>query len=39
MTPDRRAPATKITGLVSDVDGTLVTADRKLTARARAAAA
>lgn len=39
MTADRRVPATKISALVSDVDGTLVTDDKMLTARARAAVA
>jgi hydroxymethylpyrimidine pyrophosphatase-like HAD family hydrolase len=39
MTAGRRAPSTKITALVSDVDGTWATDDKKLTARAWAAAA
>ena len=39
MTAARRPPATKINALVSDVDGTLATDDKKLTARAGAAAA
>jgi hypothetical protein len=38
MTPPRR-PSTKISAVVSDVDGTLVTDDKQLTARARQAVA
>jgi Cof subfamily protein (haloacid dehalogenase superfamily) len=34
----RRSPATKISAIVSDVDGTLVTDDKRLTERSRAAA-
>lgn len=37
MTPSRRIPSRKISALVSDVDGTLVTDDKVLTARAQAA--
>jgi Cof subfamily protein (haloacid dehalogenase superfamily) len=39
MTPARKPPASKITGVVSDVDGTLVTGDKILTPRAQAAVA
>jgi Cof subfamily protein (haloacid dehalogenase superfamily) len=39
MTPAPRFPATKIAAVVSDVDGTLVTDDKILTARAQAAVA
>jgi hypothetical protein len=39
MTPTPRFPATKIAAVVSDVDGTLVTDDKILTARAQAAVA
>lgn len=39
MTPASRLPATKISALVSDVDGTLVTDDKRLTTRARTAVA
>ena len=39
MTSSLRFPSTKISALVSDVDGTLVTDDKILTARAQAAAA
>lgn len=39
MTAAHRIPAVKITAVVSDVDGTLVTDDKILTARAQAAAA
>jgi Cof subfamily protein (haloacid dehalogenase superfamily) len=39
MTPPLRCPPTKISALVSDVDGTLVTDDKTLTARAEAAVA
>lgn len=37
MTPSRRIPSRKISALVSDVDGTLLTDDKVLTARAQAA--
>jgi Cof subfamily protein (haloacid dehalogenase superfamily) len=39
MTPFSRRPSTKISAVVSDVDGTLVTDDKILTARAQAAVA
>jgi Cof subfamily protein (haloacid dehalogenase superfamily) len=39
MTPFRRSPSTKIAAVISDVDGTLVTEDKILTARAEAAVA
>jgi Cof subfamily protein (haloacid dehalogenase superfamily) len=39
MTSLSRIPATKISAVVSDVDGTLVTDEKKLTARAQAAVA
>ena len=39
MTSSLRFPSTKISALVSDVDGTLVTDDKILTARAQAAVA
>jgi Cof subfamily protein (haloacid dehalogenase superfamily) len=39
MTAAQRIPAVKISAVVSDVDGTLVTDDKVLTARAQAAAA
>src|SRR5438270_554888 len=39
MTPSSRSPATKISAVISDVDGTLLTEDKVLTARSRAAAA
>jgi Cof subfamily protein (haloacid dehalogenase superfamily) len=39
MTAAHRIPAVKISAVVSDVDGTLVTDDKVLTARAQAAAA
>jgi len=39
MTPLRRFPSPKISALVSDVDGTLVTDDKILTAHSRAAVA
>lgn len=39
MTPSRRIPSAKISALVSDVDGTLVTDNKVLTARAQAAVA
>jgi Cof subfamily protein (haloacid dehalogenase superfamily) len=39
MSPGPRSPATKISAVVSDVDGTLVTDDKILTARTRAAVA
>src|SRR5947209_18084107 len=39
MTPSRRSPATKISAVISDVDGTLLTEDKVLTAHSRAAAA
>ena len=39
MTSSLRFPSTKISALVSDVDGTLVTDDKRLTARAKAAVA
>ena len=35
----RRPPTTKISAIVSDVDGTLVTNDKQLTDRSRAAVA
>ena len=35
----RRVPATKISAIVSDVDGTLVTKDKQLTERTRLAVA
>jgi Cof subfamily protein (haloacid dehalogenase superfamily) len=38
MTMFRRAPASRISAVVSDVDGTLVTDDKSLTPRAQAAA-
>lgn len=37
MTANERIPRTKISALIADVDGTLVTADKVLTPRARAA--
>jgi hypothetical protein len=39
MTASRRSPSAKISAVVSDVDGTLVTNDKILTARAREAVA
>jgi hypothetical protein len=39
MSPAARSPATTISAVVSDVDGTLVTADKELTARTRTAVA
>ncbi len=39
MTPSSRFPSAKISAVVSDVDGTLMTDDKRLTARARAAVA
>jgi len=39
MTPLSRSPATKISAVVSDVDGTLVTNDKTLTTRAQTAVA
>src|SRR5689334_21245702 len=39
MTPTPRFPATKIAAVLSDVDGTLVTDNKTLTARAQAAVA
>ena len=39
MMPSPRFPATKISAVVSDVDGTLLTEDKTLTTRSRAAAA
>ena len=39
MTSSHRLPSAKISALVSDVDGTLVTDDKRLTARAQAAVA
>jgi Cof subfamily protein (haloacid dehalogenase superfamily) len=39
MTPPPRFPSTKISAVISDVDGTLVTDDKILTARAQAAVA
>lgn len=39
MTPHSRPPAAKISAVVSDVDGTLMTDDKILTARAQAAVA
>ncbi len=39
MTASHRVPTAKISALVSDVDGTLVTDDKRLTARAQAAVA
>jgi Cof subfamily protein (haloacid dehalogenase superfamily) len=35
----RRSPASKISAVISDVDGTVVTSDKRLTERSRAAAA
>ena len=37
MTPCTRVPSTKISAVVSDVDGTLVTDEKVLTERARSA--
>lgn len=39
MTPIRRSPATRISALISDVDGTLVTQEKILTERTRTAVA
>jgi HAD superfamily hydrolase (TIGR01484 family) len=39
MTPPPRFPATKISAVVSDVDGTLLTKEKVLTPRSKAAAA
>jgi Cof subfamily protein (haloacid dehalogenase superfamily) len=39
MTPSRRSPAIKISAVISDVDGTLLTEDKILTPHSRAAAA
>jgi Cof subfamily protein (haloacid dehalogenase superfamily) len=39
MSPARRSPTTRISAVVSDVDGTLVTDEKVLTARTRAAVA
>src|SRR5471030_1387945 len=39
MSPETRTPSTRICAVVSDVDGTLVTDDKVLTARTRAAVA
>jgi Cof subfamily protein (haloacid dehalogenase superfamily) len=39
MTPSMRFPSAKISAVVSDVDGTLVTNDKKLSARTQAAVA
>ena len=39
MNPSRRSPSTKIAAVISDVDGTLVTDDKILTARTGAAVA